>query len=133
MSASRFCITISKTKKNFTTRLKNLIHVYIDCTNQYEDTVRIIYNAAFGTSRHHPTVGIQQLEKEHIRLLEGFFREGLQKKVIRKKPVHNIVMHFLGSVTAYSNYCLLMDEPIPANVEKTVFDFLCKGIGESTS
>lgn len=121
--------TIIHADTDFTDRLKQLIKLYIECSEEQEDTVRIIYNTAFGTSRNHPKVSIQTLEEEHISLLTHFFREGIRNGVIRKKPVKNIVMHFLGCVTAYTNYKLLKLESIPQQIDRHVFDFLTEGIG----
>lgn len=125
--------SVVNTKKAFSTRLKELVHLYISCHEQYDDTVRIIYNAAFGTSRNHPKVNLQKLEEEHIRMISAFMKEGIQEKIIRKMPVQNVVMHFLGIVTAHTNYKLLHIESNVKDTEKTIIQLFLNGAGVSTS
>lgn len=120
---------VLNTHQSFLTRLKHLIHLYITCHETYDDTVRIIYNAAFGTSRNHPKVNIQKWEIEHIRLLTCFFQEGIHEKTLRKLPVQNIVMHYLGIVTAHTNYKLLRLEINIQNNEKNILDLFLQGTG----
>lgn len=124
---------VLNTKKAFTPKLKELVHLYVSCQEEYDETVRIIYNAAFGTSRNHPKVNLQKLEEEHIGIIADFMQEGIQEGVLRKLPVHSLVMHFLGIVTAHFNYRLLnIDINIP-NSEKTVVQLFLDGTGASSS
>jgi AcrR family transcriptional regulator len=125
--------TVVNTTKSFITRLKELVHLYISCHEHYDDTVRIIYNAAFGTSRNHPKVNLQKLEEEHIRMIAAFMREGIGAKVLRKIPVQSLVMHFLGIVTAHTNYRLLHIDINIKDTEKTIVQLFLEGTGAAIS
>lgn len=120
---------VIQTSQPFLIRLKQLIHLYISCHEMYEDTVRIIYNAAFGSSRNHPKVNIQKLEEEHIELLTKFFQEGVHEKVLRKIPLQSIVMHYIGLVTANTNYRLIHLNNRIQNSEKQILDLFLQGTG----
>lgn len=120
---------IRNPEADFQHRLKRLTKLYFECVTQYEDTTRLIYNAAFGTGRNLPRVDIQQLEKAHLALLAEFFEEGKRKGLIQAVPTKHILFIFTGGISSHIASRLLFEESIGEEAEDVFIQLLTGGIG----
>ncbi len=120
---------ITSNPGDFMERLRETTNLYFLLFKDYEDTVRLIYHAAFSPRNTIPHVDIMAFEKEHFELLAVLFTEGINQGFIREGNIEQLIMHYLGSISVYMQTLMLDPTSVPDNFVEILLDFVLHGIG----
>lgn len=114
--------------KDFLLKLKELIHVYFECSSYDANLLRLIFGALFGPQDETPKDFIWNLEDQHIQILIQLFNEGVEQGFLASCPVETLVYQFLGSINIYLLAHLVRGKPFTQEIENHVFTLLMNGI-----